>query len=50
VLHTDKDRLACYDKLFGAPEGALVEQTPSAPAPAPSMRRGMLRSSINGGS
>src|SRR5262249_46466635 len=32
ALHTDTDRLACYDKLFGAPEGALVEQTPSPPA------------------
>ena len=32
ALHTDKDRLACYDKLFGAPEGALVEQVPSPPA------------------
>jgi phospholipase A1 len=32
ALHTDAERLACYDKLFGAPEGALVEQTPSPPA------------------
>lgn len=32
ALHTDKERLTCYDKLFGAPEGALVEQTPSPPA------------------
>jgi phospholipase A1 len=32
ALHTDKDRLACYDRVFGAPEGSLVEQTPSPPA------------------
>jgi phospholipase A1 len=32
ATHTDSERLACYDKLFGAPEGALVEQTPSPPA------------------
>jgi phospholipase A1 len=32
ALRTDQERLACYDRLFGAPEGALVEQTPSPPA------------------
>ncbi len=32
ALHTDKDRLACYDELFGAPEGALIEQPPAPPA------------------
>jgi phospholipase A1 len=32
ALHTDKDRLACYDRVFGAPEGALVEQTPAPSA------------------
>ena len=29
ALHIDKDRLACYDKLFGAPQGELVEQSPA---------------------
>jgi phospholipase A1 len=33
-LHSDAERLACYDKVFGAPEGALVEQTPLPPSPA----------------
>jgi phospholipase A1 len=28
ALRKDADRLACYDRVFGAPEGALVEQTP----------------------
>jgi len=38
VLHTDAARLACYDKLFGSPEGALVEQTPSPPAQSVAVR------------
>src|SRR5690242_19925273 len=41
ALHADKDRLACYDKLFGAPEGALVEQTPSPPAPSPAVKEAL---------
>jgi phospholipase A1 len=32
ALRTDMDRLACYDKLFGAPEGAFIEQTPGPPS------------------
>ena len=27
----EQERLACYDRLFGAPEGALIEQTPNPP-------------------
>jgi len=38
ALHTDAARLACYDKLFGSPEGALVEQTPSPPAQSVAVR------------
>ena len=32
AFRTDADRLACYDRVFGAPEGAFVEQTPAPPA------------------
>jgi phospholipase A1/A2 len=32
ALHSAEQRLACYDKLFGAPEGTLIEQTPSPPS------------------
>lgn len=39
ALHTDKERLACYDRLFGAPEGALVEQTPSPPPRTPAVEQ-----------
>lgn len=31
ALRTDSERLACYDKLFGAPEGSFIEQTPAPP-------------------
>jgi phospholipase A1 len=41
ALHADQERLACYDKLFGAPEGALVEQTPSPPAPTPAVKEAL---------
>ena len=34
AIPTEKERLACYDRLFGAPEGTLIEQTPSPPAAA----------------
>jgi phospholipase A1 len=42
AIRPEMERLACYDELFGAPEGALIEQTPNpptaveAPAPRPS--------------
>ena len=40
---TDKERLACYDKLFGAPEGALMEQNAPEPArPVPQAPQGSL--------
>ena len=39
ALRTDQERLACYDRLFGAPEGALVEQTPSPPAQPVAVRQ-----------
>ena len=29
AIRTEKERLACYDQLFGTPEGTLIEQTPS---------------------
>lgn len=32
ALRAEQDRLACYDRLFGAPEGALMEQTTGGPA------------------
>lgn len=35
ALRTDQDRLACYDKLFGSPEGSLMERTPAPPAQQP---------------
>ena len=31
AIRMEKERLACYDELFGAPEGALIEQTPNPP-------------------
>ena len=31
AIRPEKERLACYDQLFGAPEGALIEQTPNPP-------------------
>ena len=34
AIRTEKERLACYDELFGAPEGALIEQTPNPPVAA----------------
>jgi phospholipase A1/A2 len=34
ALSEDVDRLACYDQLFGSPEGALIGQQPSSRAPA----------------
>ena len=34
AIRTEKERLACYDALFGAPEGALIEQTPNPQAAA----------------
>jgi phospholipase A1/A2 len=43
AIRTEKERLACYDRLFGSPEGALVEQTPSPPAvPVPELRPASL--------
>ncbi len=34
AIRSEKERLACYDELFGVPEGALIEQTPNPPATA----------------
>ena len=34
AIRTEKERLACYDQLFGAPEGSFIEQAPSPPPPA----------------
>jgi phospholipase A1 len=34
AIRSEKERLACYDELFGTPEGALIEQTPNPPAAA----------------
>ena len=34
AIREEKPRLACYDELFGAPEGALFEQTPNPPVAA----------------
>jgi phospholipase A1/A2 len=34
AIRTEQERLACYDELFGAPEGALIEQTPNPPVVA----------------
>ncbi|MEP7245287.1 MAG: hypothetical protein ABI885_16645, partial [Gammaproteobacteria bacterium] len=34
AVRTDPDRLACYDKVFGAPEGSFIEQQPTAPPAA----------------
>jgi phospholipase A1 len=34
ALRSNEERLACYDRLFGAPEGSLVEQTPNPPRQA----------------
>jgi phospholipase A1 len=34
ALREEKQRLACYDEIFGAPEGALIEQTPNPQAAA----------------
>jgi phospholipase A1 len=34
AIRAEKERLACYDELFGAPEGAPVEQTPNPPTAA----------------
>lgn len=31
AIRSSEERLACYDRLFGTPEGALVEQTPNPP-------------------
>jgi phospholipase A1 len=33
AIRSEKDRLACYDALYGTPEGELFEQTPNPPAP-----------------
>src|SRR4051794_9761842 len=33
-IREEKARLACYDDLFGTPEGPLFEQTPNPPAAA----------------
>jgi phospholipase A1 len=32
AFHSAEERLACYDRLFGTPEGTLIEQTPNPPA------------------
>jgi phospholipase A1/A2 len=34
AIHSEHDRLSCYDRLFGAPEGTLIEQTPGPAAAA----------------
>ena len=34
AIRPEKERLACYDELFGVPEGPLIEQTPNPPATA----------------
>lgn len=34
AIRAEKERLDCYDQLFGAPEGALIEQTPNPPVAA----------------
>jgi phospholipase A1 len=34
AIRAEKERLACYDELFGTPEGALIEQTPNPPVAA----------------
>jgi phospholipase A1 len=34
AIRSEKERLACYDELFGAPEGALIEQAPNPPQAA----------------
>jgi phospholipase A1 len=34
AIRGEHDRLSCYDRLFGAPEGALLEQTPGPAAAA----------------
>ena len=34
AIHSEHERLSCYDRLFGAPEGALMEQTPGPAAAA----------------
>jgi phospholipase A1 len=34
AIRTEKERLACYDQLFGAPEGTFIEQTPNPPPAA----------------
>lgn len=34
TLRSSEARLACYDRIFGSPEGALVEQTPGPPGEA----------------
>ena len=41
AIRAEKERLACYDELFGAPEGAFIEEAPNpptvaAPEPKPS--------------
>ena len=44
AIREEKERLACYDALFGAPEGGLIEQTPNpqAAAAAPEAPRSSL--------
>jgi phospholipase A1 len=34
AIRAEKERLACYDRLFGVEEGALMEQTPNPPTAA----------------
>ena len=34
AIRSEHERLSCYDRLFGAPEGALMEQTPGPAAAA----------------
>jgi phospholipase A1 len=34
AIRSEKERLACYDQLFGVPEGALFEQAPNPPTAA----------------
>jgi phospholipase A1/A2 len=43
AVRSADERLACYDRLFGGPEGALIEQTPNPPAqPVPEPRPSSL--------